>query len=89
MKKTPIKKSHTLLKGEGINQHTLYGKFGIEEGKSDLMELSVKEDSILKHETPSGEFAEHQALKIEQGEWIMGRQVEYNPFDKKVTRVWD
>jgi hypothetical protein len=53
------------------------------------MELSVKEDSVLKHETPSGEFAEHQALKIEQGEWIMGRQVEYNPFDKKVTRVWD
>lgn len=89
MKKTPIKKSHTLLKGEGINQHTLYGKFGIEEGKSDLMELSVKEDSVLKHETPSREFAEHQALLIEQGEWIMGRQVEYNPFDKKVTRVWD
>ena len=25
------KKKHTLLKGEGVNQHTLYGDFKVEE----------------------------------------------------------
>jgi hypothetical protein len=83
------KKQHTLLKGEGVNQHTLYGKFAIDENATDFAELTVKEDSELRHEQPDGSFAEHNTLKIEQGDWVMGRQVEYNPFKQTITRIWD
>ena len=64
-------KKKTILKGEGVNQHTLYGNF------TDI------------NESDSGKHAEHETLKVDKGFWVMGRQVEYNPFDKKVTRVWD
>jgi len=82
------KKKHTLLKGEGINQHTLYGEFMIEE-REDFSELVVNKDSVLRHETPRGTFAEHMPLSVETGNWQMGRQVEFNPFDNKISRVWD
>jgi hypothetical protein len=87
MKTTHTKK--TILVGEGINQHTLYGKFVTEEQTNDFADILVKEESVLRHEEPNGNFAEHKALKIEQGNWVMGRQVEYNPFSQSVTRVWD
>lgn len=82
------KTKHTLLKGEGTNQHTLYGSFSIDD-KSELAVLSVDKESILRHEQPDGSFGEHFALKIEKGNWVMGKQVEYNPFDRKITRIWD
>lgn len=82
------KTKHTLLKGEGINQHTLYGSFSIDE-KNELTELDVLKDSVLQHEEPNGKFAEHFSLTIETGKWVMGKQVEFNPFSKKITRVWD
>lgn len=82
-------KKKTLLLGETINQHTLYGKFVTEEKTTDFADILVKEESILRHEEPNGNFAEHKALKIEQGNWVMGRQVEYNPFSQSVSRVWD
>lgn len=78
-------KKKTILKGEGVNQHTLYGNF-TDINESDFM---MKSDCKLVHETPSGKHAEHETLKVDKGFWVMGRQVEYNPFDKKVTRVWD
>lgn len=80
-------KRHTLLKGEGIHQHTLYGEFNV--GKEELSTLVVTADSKLVHETPTREFAEHKTLIIEQGNWVMGRQVEFNPFNQSITRVWD
>ena len=84
------KKKHTLLKGEGINQHTLYGEFKIDETETDFTDLVVTKESLLKHEQPTGAFSnEHQTLKIEKGEWSMGKQVEYNPFNQQITRVWD
>jgi len=43
----------------------------------------------LKHEQPNGSFAEHQSLQVTKGNWVMGRQVEYNPFNQSVSRVWD
>lgn len=82
------KKKQTLLKGEGANQHTLYGDFKTD----DLVQMSnitVLQNSMLVHETPTGEFAEHNTLSIEKGEWVMGQQVEFNPFDQTVSRVWD
>ena len=52
--------------------------------------LEVTKESLLKHEQPSGAFSnEHQTLKIEKGNWVMGKQVEYNPFNQQVSRVWD
>jgi hypothetical protein len=84
------KKKHTLLKGEGVNQHTLYGNFSIDETQTEFSDVLVKEDSLLKHEQPNGEFSnEHQTLKVEKGDWVMGKQVEYNPFEGRITQIWD
>lgn len=85
--KAERKRKHTLLKGEGANQHTLYGDFEILE--VEMASITVTKDSLLKHETPTGKFAEHNTLAIEKGEWVMGQQVEFNPFDRSVSRVWD
>jgi hypothetical protein len=82
------KKQHTLLVGEGIHQHTLYGDFLVEE-KTEFPALEVTKDSVLRHEKPDGSFGEHQPLKVEQGNWSMGKQVEYNPFENNITQVWD
>lgn len=81
------KTKHILLRGEGINQHTLYGDFTIEE--SEFSEIKLSKDGVLRHEQPNGEFGEHQPLKIKKGNWVMGKQVEYNPFKQEITRVWD
>ena len=84
------KKKHTLLKGEGVNQHTLYGNFAIDESQSDFTDVLVEKDSLLKHEKPDGSFSnEHRTLLVEKGDWVMGKQVEYNPFNQRTTRVWD
>ena len=82
------KQKHVLLKGEGVNQHTLYGNFTIDE-KVDFSTLELTKDGVLKHEQPNGSFAEHKSLKITKGNWVMGKQVEYNPFDGTTNRVWD
>ena len=88
MKKTMTKK--TILVGEGINQHTLYGKFEMEDtAVLDFADVLVKEESILRHEEPNGNFAEHKGLKVDKGAWVLGKQVEYNPFSGSITRIWD
>lgn len=88
MKKKENKK--TLLVGEGIHQHTLYGEFTTEEKITDFAPVKVKKDCVLRHEKPDGRFSnEHKPLKVDKGEWVMGKQVEYNPFDQKISRVWD
>jgi hypothetical protein len=86
MKKT---NKHTILLGEGVHQHTLYGDFSIDIEAKQFSSLVVNSDSELKHETPGGQFAEHNTLKIGKGDWVMGRQVEYNPFKREVSQVWD
>lgn len=83
------KKKHTLLKGEGANQHTLYGEFKVDDTATDFADVVVTKDSLLKHEQPDGSFGEHQTLKVEKGDYVMGKQVEYNPFTQKIERVWD
>lgn len=83
------KQKHTLLRGEGTNQHTLYGDFMVEEVE-DFPAVEVLKDSVLKHEQPDGSFSnEHKGLQVERGQWSMGRQVEYNPFEGRITQVWD
>lgn len=89
MAKKKLKK-HTLLKGEGVNQHTLYGNFELDTEVAEFSEIKVKEDSVLKHEKPNGHFSkEHKALKVDKGDWVMGKQVEYNPFKRTISQVWD
>lgn len=83
------KQKHTILVGEGINQHTLYGKFEIDTEAREFAEVSVLEETKLKHEEPNGAFAEHNTLVLEQGDWVMGSQVEYNPFKGTISQVWD
>ena len=83
------KKKQTILKGEGINQHTLYGNFKSEESHTFFGEIQVLEDTELRHEQPNGSFAEHNTLKVDKGRWIMGKQVEYNPFRQSISHVWD
>lgn len=84
------KTKHTLLMGEGTNQHTLYGSFTIDEKAIEFSDIVVTKDSILKHEKPNGEFSnEHKALQVEKGNWVMGKQVEYNPFKRTISQVWD
>lgn len=83
------KKKQTLLKGEGANQHTLYGKFSMEDNHDDFATLTVLENSELRHEQPNGSFGEHNTLKVKKGEWVMGKQVEYNPFKRSISQIWD
>jgi hypothetical protein len=86
-------KKQTLLLGEGIHQHTLYGDFKIADDFNNstdtYAEVIVDKESLLKHEHPSGSFGEHKTLVVEKGNWVMGKQVEYNPFSQKIDRVWD
>lgn len=82
-------KKEILLKGEGANQHVLHGDFLIDEQPKDFAEITVKKESVLKHEQPDGSFAEHKGLILEKGEWKMARQVEFNPFKREVSQVWD
>lgn len=83
-------KKHTLLRGEGTNQHTLYGDFTMDIDVVDFPEIKVTKDSVLKHEKPNGDFSnEHKALQVDKGQWVMGKQVEYNPFKRTISQVWD
>lgn len=82
-------KRELLLAGEGANSHILNGNFEIETDVLDFKKIVVNELSLLNHETPDGLFAEHNTLKIKKGNWVMGKQVEYNPFKQEITRVWD
>ena len=77
----------TLLKGEGIHQHTLYGDFSIDTD-IELAQIKVSKESLLKHEKPNGQFSnEHKALQVEKGDWVMGKQVEYNPFNRAISNI--
>lgn len=89
MKTKKTKSKQTILKGEGANQHTLYGKFKMEDNHSDFSDIAVLEDSELRHEQPDGSFGEHNTLKVEKGNYVMGKQVEYNPFKGSISQVWD
>ena len=83
-------KKQIILLGEGANQHTLYGDFVMEkEPKTDFAEIEVIKATLLQHEEPNGKFAEHNTLKVGVGNWVMGKQVEYNPFKREISRVWD
>lgn len=82
-------KKVTILGNDASHQHTLHGEFEVTNNDDRFKVIDVKKDSLLKHETPSGEKAEHETLKIGIGTWVQGEQVEFNPFDNSVSKVWD
>jgi hypothetical protein len=95
----------TLIVGNGGHRHNLVGKIAVKNTKDDIhtlngnanvndvvedfVEIDVLKDTELKHQTADEKFGEHNTLKLDKGLWITGKQVEFNPFDGKVSRVWD
>jgi len=88
-------KLHTekvLLVGEGIHHHALLGKFEMDNDKDvkTFAPIKVLENSLLHHRKPNGTWSnEHKTLPIKKGNWVMGMQIEWNPFSQQVSRVWD
>jgi len=80
---------HIILRGEGANQHVLHGDFQVETKERDFSAIVITKDGKLRHEQPDGSFAEHKTLHVDRGNWVMGKQVEYSPFNGSITRVWD
>lgn len=79
-----------ILKGEGANSHFLEADV-LTHAKENptLSEITVGEGGVLKHLTPAGEPAEHNAIPLEKGSWLVGRQVEWNAFDQSIGQVFD
>lgn len=88
MKKTSSKRN-VLLEGEGVNLHVLHGEATVTRKKGGFDDIVLREDGRLAHETPEGEHAEHHTLPVPKGAWVMGQQVEFDPFERVITRVWD
>ena len=104
-KREKREKRTVLLKGEGENQHVLYGESVVSQG-ANYRGIKMKGDGLLRHEDPEGRHAEHRSIRIARGEWVMGLQVEYDPFprrnmafgdasddpmddDERIIPVWD
>jgi hypothetical protein len=88
MNNTKYSEKRVLLLGEGIHQHTIYGRIENDNRFSEN-DIILDEDGVLVHEKPDGSKGEHHTLLVEKGRWILGRQVEFDPFSGFVTGVWD
>jgi hypothetical protein len=88
MKTKKIRKQ-ILLDGEGRNRHVLEADATVSMEDDGYNRICVHEDGLLQHETPEGLQAEHNTLKVEKGNWVLGRQMEYDPFMMIITNVWD
>jgi hypothetical protein len=80
-KRAKRQKRTVLLKGEGENRHVLYGESVVSQGVN-YRGFKMKADGLLRHEDPEGLHAEHRSIRIQKGEWVMGLQVEYDPFPR-------
>lgn len=87
-KKRKSDKRTVLLKGEGENQHVLYGESVVSQG-ANYRGVKMKGDGLLRHEDPEGRHAEHRSIRIARGEWVMGLQVEFDPFPRRDSRFED
>jgi hypothetical protein len=87
-KKRKSDKRTVLLKGEGENQHVLYGESVVSQG-ANYRGVKMKGDGLLRHEDPEGRHAEHRSIRIVRGEWVMGLQVEFDPFPRRDSRFED
>jgi hypothetical protein len=78
-----------ILEGEGTHRHVILGEALKQYHPDGFNTLRLKDDAVLRHETPQGTPGEHRSLPLEKGTWVMGRQVEFDPFEQRVTQVWD
>lgn len=80
-----------ILRGEGSNLHVLEGEYvEIEpQDKDSEVRIFKVEEAFVQHETPAGNKAEHETLKANKGMYVLGKQVEYNPMLRIITRIWD
>jgi hypothetical protein len=88
MKNEQIMKT-VILEGEGTHRHVIHGDLVLKSQPTGFNRIQLDKDALLCHETPEGEPAEHRSLPLKKGRWIMGKQVEFDPFTKKISRVWD
>lgn len=91
MSKNQKRQKVTILKGEGVNQHDLEAdvlEYKTEKNQP-LSEIHVGENGVLRHVDPVGKPAEHHAIPIEKGTWLVGRQVEFNPFTNQISGIFD
>lgn len=79
-----------ILKGEGRHEHVLVAdKIEYVEGDQ-LSEICVGRNGQLTHVDPLTKSpAEHNTIPVEEGTWLVGRQVEFNPFDNTISGVFD
>lgn len=80
--------NHIILR-DAANQHVLHGDFQVETEERDFSTIVITKDCKLRHVQPDGSFAKHKTLSVERGNWVMGKQIEYSPFNGSITRVWD
>lgn len=79
-----------ILKGEGRHEHVLEAEEITYPETEQLSEVHVGKGGLLTHVDPAtGKPAEHNTIPLEQGTWLVGRQVEYNPFDNSISNVFD
>ena len=91
-KKQNIKKAKTLCLGEGEHvsavtgqmiKHVLHSKSDIDyEFNGDSITFELKQLGVLTHD-------EHDRMVFEQGKYHSYNQVEYNPLDQTISRVFD
>jgi hypothetical protein len=78
-----------ILEGEGTHRHVILGETIFNDHQAGFNTIRLKDDAVLGHETPHGAPGEHRSLPLEKGTWVMGRQVEFDPFEQRVTQIWD
>lgn len=87
----PVVKRFILLRGEGVHQHVIRGNIDVKTSEGNYIQYRVLDNNtILHHEHPNGTSSrEHQTLQVEAGEWVTGRQVEFNPLSGNKEDVFD
>lgn len=80
-----------ILKGEGRHEHVLEADVLEYDKKEErLSSVTVGPNGLLTHVDPlTGDLAEHNTIPLEEGTWLVGRQVEWQPFENTISGVFD
>lgn len=68
--------------GRGPHRHILYGDADFSEAGRSLG-FRMRSRGILRHEKPDGTRADHRTLVVEEGHWVLGRQLPFHPFSSQ------
>lgn len=91
--KSKIARKELLLSGTQ-NNHFVNGEFTIEKrkiGEDEVLVIKVKEGEYawLSHENKDGSEGEHRCIKLEPGEYIVGKQVEFDYKRRLIRQIRD